>query len=310
MNQNRTEWVIHVWGKKRDTLELNNVEKFHTDMLKMFQSQQKMFDKILINIALDDINDMNLFNFLKDEISKVLVNDNVEFKYCQNDIKLCEYVTFRPYVFDRIGEDVYIFYSHFKGYNTFLQVKKESYPLRVIDLCEMFWSYIMYRYSLNMTDVQNKLKDNSVYCWFVLKNKDDLHNIGYYIDYHNYIQNGDERFKEYVADNLHKHSPGSFLWYNMKNISKSLLDKPLVREVTTDFLINHSVEHSVNLCTHFCESYLMNFLKENECYSVNDFNEEMHNMVGTMYTQLYPSKKIATEFIKDFEKYLIENGWL
>ena len=85
MNQNRTEWVMHVWGKKRETLELNDVEKFHIDMLRMFQLQQKKFDKILINIALDDVNDMNLFNFLKDEIGKVLVNDNVEFKYCQND---------------------------------------------------------------------------------------------------------------------------------------------------------------------------------------------------------------------------------
>ena len=80
MNQNRTEWVRHGWGKKRETLELNDVEKFHIDMLRMFQLQQKKFDKILINIALDDVNDMNLFNFLKDEIGKVLVNDNVEFK--------------------------------------------------------------------------------------------------------------------------------------------------------------------------------------------------------------------------------------
>ena len=310
MNQNRTEWVMHVWGKKRETLELNDVEKFHIDMLRMFQPQQKKFDKILINIALDDVNDMNLFNFLKDEISKVLVNDNVEFKYCQNDKKKCEYVTFRPYVFDRIGEDVDIFYSHFKGYNTFLQVRKESYPLRVTTLCEMFWSYIMYRYSMDLADVKKNLKNNSVYCWFVLKNEKDLHNIGYYVDYHNYIQNGDERFKDFVADNLHKHSPGSFLWYNMKNIVKSLSDKPLVKEVTTDFLVSHSVENKVNLCTHFCESYIMNFLKDDECYSVKDYNEIIHNMEGTLYTQLYPSKLIAREFLKDFEKYLIDYGWL
>ena len=31
MSHNRTEWVIHIWGKKRDTLELNGVEKFHID---------------------------------------------------------------------------------------------------------------------------------------------------------------------------------------------------------------------------------------------------------------------------------------
>ena len=51
----------------------------------------------------------------------------------------------------------------------------------------------------------------------------------------------------------------------------------------------------------------MQFLKENECYSVNDFNEAMHKMKSTLYTQLYPSKTVATEHIKDFEKYLIDN---
>ncbi len=308
MSQNRTEWVMHVWGKKRDTLELNDIEKFHIDMLRMFQPQQKKFDKILINIALDDINDMNLFNFLKGEISKVLVNDNVEFKYCQNNPDQCEYVTFRPYVFNRIGEDVNIFYSHFKGYNTFLNIKRESYPIRITDLCEMFWSYIMYRYSLNISDVQKHLKDKCTYSWFVFKNDKDEYNIGYYVDYHNCIQNGDERFKEYVADDLHKHSPGSFMWYNMKNIGKSLEDKPLIKSVTTDFLVSNSIKEKINLCTHFCESYLMNYLKEDECYSVKDFNEEMHRMIGTLYTQIYPSKLIAKEFIKDFEKYLIEGG--
>ena len=65
MNKNRTEWVIHVWGKKRDTLELNQVEKFHIDMLRTFQDQQRKFDRILVNIALDDVNNLELFEFLK-----------------------------------------------------------------------------------------------------------------------------------------------------------------------------------------------------------------------------------------------------
>lgn len=307
MNQNRTEWVIHVWGKKRDTLELNEVEKFHIDMLKLFQPQQKKFDKILINISIDNVNDLTLFNYLKDEISKVLVNPNVEFKYCQNEKSMGEYVTFRPYVFDRIGEDVDIFYSHFKGYSTYFYIGKESFPTRVVDLSEMFWSYIMLRYSLNIKDVEKNLKNNSVYAWFVLKNGDDEHNIGYYVDYHNCIQKGDERFKDYVADNLHKHSPGSFLWYNMKNIGKSLEDKPLVKDISTEFLVNNSIKGKTNLCTHFCESYLMNFLKEDECYSVKDYNKEIHKMVGSLYSQIYAAKVIAREYLKDFEKYLIEN---
>ena len=308
MNKNRTEWVMHVWGKKRDTLELNQVEKFHLDILKTFQEQHRRFDRILVNIALDDVNDQNLFEFLKKEIGSVLVNDNVEFRYCQNDVIKGEYVTFRPYVFDRIGEDVDIFYSHFKGYGTSVTVYKESFPMRIVDLCEMFWTYIMYNYSLNMKDVEKNLKKNSTYGWYMMRNKEDRHCIGFYDDYHNCLQEGDERFKEYVADDLHKHYPGSFVWYNMKNIGKSLKDKPLITSVTDEYLLRQSAGKDVGLCTHFCEVYLMNFLKEDECYSVNDFDEQICNMSNTMYTELYPAKTVAREHLKGFEKYLIENG--
>ena len=299
---------MHVWGKKRDTLELNRVEKFHLDMLKTFQDRQKNFDRILVNIAIDDVNDLRLFEFLKKEIGSVLVNDNVEFRYCQNDPIKGEYVTFRPYVFDRIGEDVDIFYSHFKGYESCVTVYKESFPMRIVDLCEMFWTYIMYNYSLNMKDVEKNLKKNSTYGWYMMRNKEDRHCIGFYDDYHNCLQEGDERFKEYVADDLHKHYPGSFAWYNMKNIGKSLKDKPLITSVTDEYLLRQSVGKDVGLCTHFCEVYLMNFLKEDECYSVNDFDEQICNMSNTMYTELYPAKTVAREHLKGFEKYLIENG--
>ena len=299
---------MHVWGKKRDTLELNQVEKFHLDILKTFQDQQRKFDRILVNIALDDVNNLELFEFLKKEIGSVLVNNNVEFRYCQNDSKKGEYVTFRPYVFDRIGEDVDIFYSHFKGYGTSVTVYKESFPMRIVDLCEMFWTYIMYNYSLNMKDVEKNLKKNSTYGWYMMRNKEDRHCIGFYDDYHNCLQEGDERFKEYVADDLHKHYPGSFAWYNMKNIGKSLKDKPLITSVTDEYLLRQSVGKDVGLCTHFCEVYLMNFLKEDECYSVNDFDEQICNMSNTMYTELYPAKTVAREHLKGFEKYLIENG--
>lgn len=299
---------MHVWGKKRDTLELNQVEKFHLDILKTFQEQHRRFDRILVNIALDDVNDQNLFEFLKKEIGSVLVNDNVEFRYCQNDPIKGEYVTFRPYVFDRIGEDVDIFYSHFKGYGTSVTVYKESFPMRIVDLCEMFWTYIMYNYSLNMKDVEKNLKKNSTYGWYMMRNKEDRHCIGFYDDYHNCLQEGDERFKEYVADDLHKHYPGSFAWYNMKNIGKSLKDKPLITSVTDEYLLRQSVGKDVGLCTHFCEVYLMNFLNEDECYSVNDFDEQICNMSNTMYTELYPAKTVAREHLKGFEKYLIENG--
>lgn len=306
MGQNRNEWVMHVWGKKRDTLELNDVEKFHIDMLKKFQPQQKKFDKILINIALDDVNDMDLFNFLKTEISKVLVNTNVDFRYCQNNPKHGEYVTFRPYVFDRIGEDVNVFYSHFKGYCSYVKIFLESYPKRIVFLNEMFWSYIMYRYSLNMSDVQKNLKNKSVYCWFLLKNNKDEHSVGFYKDYQNHLFDGNDELKKCVVDDLCKHSPGSFVWYNLKNLKKSFEDKPQVMSITTEYLTEHSIEGVVNLLSHFCEAYMMQFLKDDDIYSVKDYNEEMRKMVGTVYTQLYPTKIIAKEFVNDFERYLID----
>ena len=308
MNDNRTEWVIHIWGKKRDILELNDIEKFHIDMLKQYKEQIKSFDKILVNIALDDINDSELFNFLQGKLEQVLINDNVEYKYCQNESSLGEYVTFRPYVFDRIGEDVDIFYSHFKGYGSNIHIYTESFPNRIVGLCELFWIYIMYKYSFNLSDVRKKLKNNSVYCWFVVKNNKDDHIIGFYKDYQNTLQEIDERYKDYVEDDLCKHVPGSFVWYNMKNLGESLNDKPLITSIDTNDLIKYSDEEKgINLCTHFCEVYLMQFLKESECYSANDFNEAIHKMKCTLYTQLYPAKTVAREHIKDFEKYLIEH---
>ena len=36
-------------------------------------------------------------------------------------------------------------------------------------------------------------------------------------------------------------------------------------------------------------------------------NEEMKKMPGTLYTAIYSAKLIGREFLKDFEKYLIDN---
>ena len=305
MAKNRTEWVMHVWGKRRETLELNDVEKFHLDVLKMYQSQQKKFDRILINIALDDVNDMNLFNFLKSEIGKVFTGDNVEFRYCQNDPNKCEYVTFRPYVFDRIGENVNVFYSHFKGYGSALLMFRKSFPVRLIDLNEKFWAYIMYRYSLNISDVQKVLKDHCTYSWYTLKNNVIGINLKYMVDYQTYIQNINETYKEYIEDDLNKHSPGSFVWYNLKRIDDAIKNKPLIKEINAEQLLK---SNKISLCPHFCELYLMPFLKEEECYSVNDFNKEIGDMINTPYGEMYVAKTVGKEYIKDFEKYLIENS--
>ena len=112
----RTEWVIHIWGKKRDNLELTAQEKFHMDMIRRCK-YTTIFDKVLINISMDDINDDSLFSFLKVNLLDTFSGiKEIDIRKCKNDAVLCEYVTFRPYVWDRIGENVRIFYSHFKGY--------------------------------------------------------------------------------------------------------------------------------------------------------------------------------------------------
>ena len=51
----------------------------------------------------------------------------------------------------------------------------------------------------------------------------------------------------------------------------------------------------------------MQFLDTDECYSVNDFREETKKMVIPFYLSIYPSKLIGREYLKDFEKYLIDN---
>ena len=298
MEKNRTEWVIHIWGKKRDTLELTDVEKFHLDTLQMYKQQQKSFDRILINIALDDINDMNLFIFLKSELLKIFTGNNVEFRYCQNDIEKCEYVTFRPYVFDRIGENVNVFYTHFRGYSSAIRILRESYPIRVCQLSEFFWTYLLYKYSLNIADVQKNLKNHCTYSWFVQKyNSENIH-MEYYKTYVDKLKLISDDFKNFIGDNYGVHSPGSFVWYNLKNIGESFKDKEFVTSVT-DIELN-------DLKSHFCELYVMLFLKDEENYFVNDFNDIVNKLNGPFYTTIYTSKKIGKEYIKEFEKYLID----
>lgn len=240
----RSEWVIHVWGRKRKGLQLTDVEKFHINMLKMYQDQQKKFDKISIHIALEDVGDTAIYELLKNEIDKVIVIKNVEYWLSLQNPELKDLTTFKAYVSERIGEDVNVFYSHFKGYGTSFKPEKESYPIRVVQLCEMFWSYIMYRYSLTNWDlVEDKLKDHSVFCWY--------------------------------ASN--KQCPGRFAWYNLKRLGDVLETKSDV----TDIIGN---------------------LSDGECYSLKDYEN-----IGNLYTSIYPSKKIGREFLKDFEKYLIDN---
>ena len=170
----KTEWVIHIWGRERDILAFTQQEKFHLDMIRNLD--HSIFDRVLVNIAMYDINDNVLFDFFKKELMDVFSDiKDIDIRKCQNDSMLCEYVTFRPYVWDRIGEDVRIFYSHFKGYVSNVHMIGDIanlYPKRNILLNEYYWSYLMYRMSLDKEYVEEMKqsfdKGKDVYCWCLL----------------------------------------------------------------------------------------------------------------------------------------------
>ena len=194
----RTEWVIHIWGKEREILEFTPQEKFHMDMIR--NSDHSIFDKVLINIAMYDVNDNDLFDLLKTELLNVFSDiKEVDIRKCQNDRMLCEYVTFRPYVWDRIGEDVRIFYSHFKGYISNVQLLgKYAYPKRNLLINEYYWSYLMYRMSLDKEYVNEMQMSfdigKDIYCWCLF---DDTN-----LEYVNIIEGEDYHFRHHLIDRL------------------------------------------------------------------------------------------------------------
>ena len=310
----RIEWVIHIWGKERDSLELTPQEKFHMDMIGNYD--HSIFDKVLINIAMYDINDENLFEFLKNKLLDLFSDvKEVDIRRCQNDRMLCEYVTFRPYVWDRIGEDVRIFYSHFKGYVSNIQMLGEyAYPKRNITINEYYWSYLMYRMSLGKEYIDEMVKSfnsgKDVYCWCLL-DETNLKYIhipeegNYYTSYFKGIEENVPDIKKfYVKENMAIHSPGSFVWYDMKNIYNHIGDNIYKISLDSEML------KCVDSARHYCELYIWRFLNiENiqEQTFINNMRKQFSSIRNSSYTQLYCSKKICKEYIKDFDKYIIQN---
>ena len=310
----RTEWVIHIWGKERDKLELTPQEKFHMDMIANYD--HSIFDKVLINIAMYDINDENLFEFLKNKLLDLFSDiKEIDILRCQNDIYLCEYVTFRPYVWDRIGEDVRIFYSHFKGYISNVRLLGEcAYPERNIFLNEYYWSYLMYRMLLGkeyVNEMERSFDDGKdVYCW-CLFDESNLENIyipaegDYITSFFRGIEKNAPIIKDsYVKESMCLHSPGSFVWYDMKNIYGHI----------GSFLDNISLDGdmlmSVGATIHYCEFYIWRFLKKENIQEqtfINNMRKQFSSIRNNIYMQLYCSKKICKEYIKDFDKYIIQN---
>jgi hypothetical protein len=308
----RTEWVIHIWGKERDVLELTPQEKFHMDMIRQYD--HSIFDRVLINIAMYDINDDSLFDLLKSELINLFSDvKEVDIRKCQNDIMLCEYVTFRPYVWDRIGENVRIFYSHFKGYVSNVMLFRESYPSRNIFINEYYWSYLMYRMSLDKEYIDEMKKTfdsgNDIYCWCLLDELNFDHRYipedNFYTSYFRSVEKNAPYINEYYFDgNMYVHSPGSFVWYDLKNIYNHIgciLDK---------ISLDDNILISSCAASHFCELYIYRFLNiENikEQSIINNMRNQYSSIGNSPYTKLYCSKNICKEYIEDFDRYIIQN---
>lgn len=309
----RTEWVIHIWGKKREGLNLTPQEKFHMDMIQSFD--KSIFDKVLINIAMDDVNDKSLFDFLKNELLNIFSNiKDIDIKICQNDRFLCEYVTFRPYVWDRIGEDVRIFYSHFKGYATNVITFGDVYPKRNLLLNEYYWSYLMYRMSLDSKYI-NEMKNafdvgKDVYCWSLYGKENIERNIisedgDYHSTFFKHINDiAPDIQKYYKKDNMNLFCPGSFVWYDMKNIYEHIVS--ILEYISLD----SETIMRVGCAPHFCEFYIWRFLEDDNIQEqsfINNMKKQFTAIDNNIYTRIYCSKKICKEYIQDFEQYIIQN---
>lgn len=312
----RTEWVIHIWGKEREQLEFTPQEKFHIDMIKSFD--HSIFDKVLINISMDNIENESLFDFYKNILLDLFFDvKEVDIRKCQNDYILCEYVTFRPYVFDRIGEDVRIFYSHFKGYVSNVQMEGDyAYPERNMVINEYYWSYLMYRMSLDKEYVDEMKKSfdsgKDIYCWCYLDNS-NLEYIhipetegNYYKAFFGGIEKNYPNIKDfYVNGDEDVHSPGSFVWYDMKNIYEHIGG-----DVVDKLCLDGDVLKSTYSTRHYCELFIWKFIKlENiqEQTFINNMRKQFSSIRNSSYTLLYCSKKICHKYIKDFDKYIIQN---
>jgi hypothetical protein len=311
----RTEWVIHMWGKEREGLNFTPQEKFHMDMIRCYN--HSIFDKVLINIAMSDINDESLFDFLKNGLLDVFSDiKEVEIRKCQNDRMLCEYVTFRPYVWDRIGEDVRIFYSHFKGYGSnVLLLGEYAYPDRNIIISEYYWSYLMYRMSLGDEYVDEMKRSfdlgKCLYCWCLfdesnvkctcIPESDD-----YYTSFFRGIEECVIDIKDsYIEENRYIHCPGSFVWYNMKDMYK------YIEEVIDKIInLNADIVRCSGVAPHFCELFIWRFLNIDNIQEqtfINNMKKQFIDINNNVYTQIYCSKKICYKYIKDFDKYIIQN---
>jgi hypothetical protein len=147
-----------------------------------------------------------------------------------------------------------------------------------------------------------------IYCWCFLDESNLEYTIvpgmdDYYTQFFSGIEENVPDIKKYY-EGMPIHSPGSFVWYDMKNIYShigSFVDK---LNLDSDML------KSVGSTRHFCEFFIWRFLKiENiqEQTFINNMRKQFSSIRNSSYTQLYCSKKICHKYIKDFDKYIIQN---
>jgi hypothetical protein len=61
---------------------------------------------------------------------------------------------------------------------------------------------------------------------------------------------------------------------------------------------------------HFCELYIWRFLDRKNIQEqtfINNMRSQFISIRNSSYTQLYCSKKVCHKYIKDFDKYIIQN---
>ena len=179
---------------------------------------------------------------------------------------------------------------------------------------EYYWSYLMYRMSLGVEYVEEMVKSfdcgKDIYCWCLL-DKSNLENTNiygdddYYTLYFKSLEENNPDIKNfYVKDSEVIHSPGSFVWYDMKNIYSH------IGNILNKISLDSDILKSSGCATHYCELYIWRFLNIKNIQEqtfINNFRNEFRNIRNSPYTQLYCSKKFCYKYIKDFDKYIIQN---
>jgi hypothetical protein len=150
---------------------------------------------------------------------------------------------------------------------------------------------------------------NDIYCWCLIDESNFDHRYiqkdNFYTSYFRSVEKNVPYINEYYfGGNMYVYSPGSFVWYDLKNIYNHIgciLDK---------ISLNDNILISSCAASHFCELYIYRFLNiENikEQSIINNMRNQYSSIRNSPYTKLYCSKNICKEYIKDFDKYIIQN---